>query len=426
MQARKKPKQAKCTCYDIMIFSKPPEAPANHRRSNISEGISPVILFLCGLFSMIPLAIFMAVQIPSLALAKIEGNPNLAELIELSRRTSDRDIRAEALGRIRETGPKDKKEFRALLKAATDPSNRELVDSAKIALAIIVPEGEDLRREYRDLLGHRQWEMQALGCIYLGKVKDRGAMRKLRRLLHREDLVGGYASKALGQIGDPDAIEAMIKYAAASHGESLAGIGAFGAIGAQALVKAAEDIDEKGESSVPEWLTKKPEKLESILRALKLRVSADAIEYLKTQKYHPRSDMRAAVIQSLGRLGDTSAINELKEALYNPDYGICRAAMSSLAWIQTRESLKAIEEAMLDERIPSGIRALYASALAYYGWTESIPALQAAASGGKSENVRVAAKHAIKNINRGYNEGSRHNPTRKRLLEERERMKYAE
>jgi len=196
------------------------------------------------------------------------------------------------------------------------------------------------------------WEVRAGAARTLGEAGESKAVPGLIRAL--EDPVGGERQgiiEALGAIGDPAAVKALISILAsdAEPLECKAAADALAKIGSPSLdpligLLASEDKNRR------RWAAY------ALGRIKDSRAMNPLIERLED----PRSDVRQAVARALGELGNPGAAKPLMKIAAGRDPETRRAAVEALGILGSAESLDVLGSAALDTNEPLQLAAIQA------------------------------------------------------------------
>lgn len=208
------------------------------------------------------------------------------------------------------------------------------------------------------------------------RIKFEGAFEDVINALHSPDEeVREEAARALGELGDPRAVEPLIglladenRYVRREAAKSLGKIGDERAI--VPLINALKDEDRYGREGAAEGLGDMGEKafphLVSAMEdadwhvrmgaAVALRLIGDrkALPVLIRAMQDENRFVRREVIKSLGRIGDHSVIDTLVAALKDPDRSVRLRAVSALSKCNDPRVVEPLIEALNDE--DSGVR----------------------------------------------------------------------
>jgi HEAT repeat protein len=162
-------------------------------------------------------------------------------------------------------------------------------------------------------LGEKNGTLASHAALALGELEAEETVAALREALG-ERTTGHNAARALGQIGGPAAVSALIGVLESEHqGVRLGAIEGLGRIGD--------------------------------------RVATPALMRLLGDE---NTAIRSRTIQALGRLGAEEVVPQLVEALQDEGKAVRNAALRSLAQLGGPRSLSALIEALSDERLRSG------------------------------------------------------------------------
>jgi hypothetical protein len=230
---------------------------------------------------------------------------------------------------------------------------RKLRGKGVAHLAAFFEERGEVERQLGRLRSGRAWE-RAAAAFALGDIGAAAAAERLRDGLEdRDSGVRSAAARSLGRLGDPTAVEPLVRaLAEARIPRSVAG---------QALLAI-------GEPALPP------------LRAL-----------LST----PNPEARALAVDLVGFLGDASDSPRIAERLRDSSAEVRARAARALGRLGSREGAAELRT-RLDDRIPF-VRAAVARALGAVGDADAVPALVRVAQSDGFDPARAAA-HAISRL----------------------------
>jgi HEAT repeat protein len=190
----------------------------------------------------------------------------------------------------------------------------------------------------------------------LGQIGDARAVDPLiDTLKNRYSVSTQYAARALGEIGDARAVDPLIaalkskdEHVRQAAAEALVRIGAPAV---ETLTATLKDKDRDARQAVVEILDKlnwRPRKDETgvyywiIKKDWKRCVSLGslAVEPLSTELIEGDRDVRQAVAQALGEIGDARAVEPLIAALKDKDGDVCKTVVEALGEIGDAQSVK--------------------------------------------------------------------------------------
>jgi HEAT repeat protein len=243
----------------------------------------------------------------------------------------------------------------------------------------------------RNALGrHRDPEVRATCAKTLGRLDVKAAGQELTWALNDPSAtVRNEAARALGVIGEKRAIGALSQLLKKepSWENRMAIVAAFEALGdrragpvlAEALLKD------------PDWRVRE-KAAEALMELEEKRASAQLIQALSD----PHEAVRAKAAQALGKLEDKGAVDKLIEVLGDPHPHVRNCAAGALGQIKSRKAVKPLIEGLKDE--DAGVRKNCAYALGEIESSKAVDALEEIAENDPEEEVRTAAREAIKRI----------------------------
>ncbi len=288
------------------------------------------------------------------ALGRISDPEAVPELLSAMNYLLSPVLRAcviEALGLIA-----DKRAVATLIEALKDPHSVLRANAAAAVLRIPDP---GFLRPLINALADEDADVRRLAAIGLGELGDRKALPQLTRLLQRwrdlivvdEALVAATA-EAVGKIGDPSAVSALLP-----------------------LLEATDETV-----------------LMKTLAALRRIKAPEAGPAMNRMLSDPRPAIRRLTIDILGRSGDAAALEPLLEILRRePSRELRAIAARSLGELKLSAAIPVLEEALRDEMV---VRLQAVIALGRIKHKRSLPGLMAMLRDGAPE-VRYQALLAI-------------------------------
>jgi len=203
------------------------------------------------------------------------------------------------------------------------------------------PNTEELKRK-RDVKGliealsyKENAEVRKQAAKALGEIGDSQAVEPLIAALKDEARL--YAAKALGEIGDPRAVDPLIaalkvesQWTREAAAEALGKIGDPRAV--KPLIATAINRDEEWG-----WVC------EAAARAL-VQIGAPAVEPLIAALKDENKDTRLCAAKALGLIGDSRALEPLIAALEDKDGEVQQAAICVLEKLQNPRAVEAVKE----------------------------------------------------------------------------------
>jgi HEAT repeat protein len=171
----------------------------------------------------------------------------------------------------------------------------------------------------------------------LGEIGDPASVLALLPLLGDPDpYVAGAAARALGDIGDRSAVPALLEAAKGDVLDLRQGVVlALGKIGGPAALPLIQEVasGKEGGRLGKANSSKEGEPQETALEVLGQMGGPEALPMLKTALKNPRAGTRCAAVNGIGRLGGPEALPLLLKALEDPDSEVCRAAARQLGYL---------------------------------------------------------------------------------------------